>query len=230
MLWDEQSEVPRPMRRKEGSDDYRYFPEPDLVELQTTSAFINEIKRELPELPRQRRARYREQFKLHDEAVSLLGSNRGLGDYFEELIKSGVEARAAANWVQGEIQRILVEREMQIEEFPLKASALAALIAFVSSGTISGNQAKDVFRKMLSEERSAKQIIEAEGMAQVSDEAELRTLLSEILAQHPDDVQRYRSGRKNLMGFFMGEAMKVTAGRANPKMLSGLLQEMLNGN
>ena len=230
MLWDEQSEVPRPMRRKEGSDDYRYFPEPDLVELQTTSAFINEIKRELPELPRQRRARYREQFKLHDEAVSLLGSNRGLGDYFEELIKSGVEARAAANWVQGEIQRILVEREMQIEDFSLKPSALAELIAFVNAGSISGNLAKDVFRMMIGEGRSAKQIIEAEGMAQVSDEAELRTLLSEILAQHPDDVQRYRSGRKNLMGFFMGEAMKVTAGRANPKMLSGLLQEMLNGN
>ena len=228
MLWDETTEVPRPMRRKEGSDDYRYFPEPDLVELQTSREFIEDIRHSMPVLPRERRRRYREGLNLHEEAISLLGSNRGLSDYFEELLEAGVAARAAANCVQGEVQRALLERDMTIESFPLSPRRLAELILAVESGSISNSQAKDIFRKMLSDGRSAPQIIAAEGMAQVSDEDELRRLLADILTGHPDDVARYRSGKRNLMGFFMGEAMKVTGGRANPKLLSGLLQEMLN--
>ncbi len=229
MLWDEETEEPRPMRRKEGSDDYRYFPEPDLMELEMTPAYLTEIREQMPELPRERKQRYREQLSLHEEAVSLLGSNRALGDYFEELMKAGIDARAAANWVQGEVQRVLLERGTSIENFPLSAGSLAELIVAVGKGTISNSQAKDVFRKMLGDGRSATQIIESEGLAQVSDSGELRTLLAKLLKDYPDDVQRYRAGKKNLMGFFMGEAMKVTGGRANPKMLSGLLQEMLNG-
>ena len=182
----------------------------------------------MPVLPRERRRRYREGLNLHEEAISLLGSNRGLSDYFEELLEAGVAARAAANWVQGEVQRALLERDMTIESFPLSPRRLAELILAVESGSISNSQAKDIFRKMLSDGRSAPQIIAAEGMAQVSDEDELRRLLADILTGHPDDVARYRSGKRNLMGFFMGEAMKVTGGRANPKLLSGLLQEMLN--
>ena len=229
MLWDEETEEPRPMRRKEGSDDYRYFPEPDLMELEMTPAYLTEIREQMPELPRERKQRYREQLSLHEEAVSLLGSNRALGDYFEELMKAGIDARGAANWVQGEVQRVLLERGTSIENFPLSAGSLAELIVAVGKGTISNSQAKDVFRKMLGDGRSATQIIESEGLAQVSDSGELRTLLAKLLKDYPDDVQRYRAGKKNLMGFFMGEAMKVTGGRANPKMLSGLLQEMLNG-
>ncbi len=229
MLWDEETEEPRPMRRKEGSDDYRYFPEPDLMELEMTPAYLGELRKEMPELPRERKQRYREQLSLHDEAVSLLGSNRALGDYFEELMRAGVDARAASNWVQGEVQRVLLERDISIEDFSLSARSLAELINAVGKGAISNSLAKDVFRKMLNDGRSAAQIIEAEGLAQVSDADELRALLANILSEYPDDVQRYRSGKRNLMGFFMGEAMKATGGRANPKMLSGLLQEMLNG-
>jgi aspartyl-tRNA(Asn)/glutamyl-tRNA(Gln) amidotransferase subunit B len=229
MLWDEQTEEPRPMRRKEGSDDYRYFPEPDLMELEMAPAYIDEIRRQMPELPRERRSRYREQFSLHEEAVSLLGSNRALGDYFENLIRAGVDPRTAASWVQGEVQRVLLDREISIEEFPLEPFQLAELVSAVVKGAISNSQAKDVFRKMVSDGRSAAQIIAAEGMVLMSDAGELRKVIANILTVYPEDVQRYRAGKRNLMGFFMGEAMKATGGRADPKMLSSLLQDILNG-
>jgi aspartyl-tRNA(Asn)/glutamyl-tRNA(Gln) amidotransferase subunit B len=228
LLWDEQTEEPRPMRRKEGSDDYRYFPEPDLMELQMAPDVVEQVKSELPELPRQRRRRYREVLKLHDEAVSLLAPNRALGDYFESVIAAGIDARSAANWVQGEVQRVLIEREWNIEQFPIAPAALAELISASLAGTISNAQAKEVFRKMLASGKSAGEIVESDGLAQVSDESELRDLLQQILNRHPDDVKRYQSGKKNLLGFFMGEAMKAAHGRANPQLLSRLLDEMLN--
>jgi len=228
LLWDEATEELRAMRRKEGSDDYRYFPEPDLVVLNVDPGYVSEIRAQLPEMPWERRRRYREDLSLHEEAVSVLASDRPLGDYFEALLRAGVEPRSAANWIQGEVRRALLDRDLTIEEFPLSPDGLAELIRAVEKDTISLSKAKDVFRTMLADGRSASKIIEDEGLRQEGDSGELRPLLEELLKRFPDELSRYRAGKKNLFGFFMGEAMKVTAGKANPKVLNGILQELLN--
>jgi aspartyl-tRNA(Asn)/glutamyl-tRNA(Gln) amidotransferase subunit B len=227
LLWDEQGEELRPMRRKEGSDDYRYFPEPDLVELRVSQELLADVRAQLPEMPWQRRRRYREQLKLHEEAVSLLAADRTLGDYFEELLKIGTEARAAANWMQGEVRRHLVENNLSIENFPLRPPSLAELIAAVQQDILSLTKAKEVFRRMVETGRSVGEIIRAEGLTQTDDEEILRRVIEDLLRRCPDELHRYRSGRKNLFGFFMGAAMKATGGTANPKLLNRLLQEML---
>jgi aspartyl-tRNA(Asn)/glutamyl-tRNA(Gln) amidotransferase subunit B len=228
LLWDEMAEEVRPMRRKEGSDDYRYFPEPDLVELTTDAEFIEKTRRELPELPWERRTRYREELHLHPEAVSLLSSDRAYGDYFDELVRLNIEPRTAANWLQGEVRRALADRNWTIEEFPLKPAALIELIQAVQSETISFSKAKEVFRTMLADGRSARQVIAEEGLSQSADSSGLRVVIEELFAKYPDELERYRSGKKNLFGFFMGEAMKAAGGSANPKTLNKLLQDMLN--
>ncbi|MBU0508844.1 Asp-tRNA(Asn)/Glu-tRNA(Gln) amidotransferase subunit GatB [bacterium] len=228
LLWDETLEEIRPMRRKEGSDDYRYFPEPDLVEVAVSEEELARIRRQLPELPDARRRRYREELKLHEEAVSVLASDRGLGDYFETLIHRGIDPRSAAAWMQGEVRRALSERGWGMREFPLPPPALAELIQAVQADIVSLSAAKDVFWKMLEDGRSAREIIEGEGLAQTTDTDELRRIVEQILAGHPEEVKRYKSGKKNLLGFFMGEAMKVTKGSANPKIVNGLLREILD--
>lgn len=227
LLWDEQSEELRPMRRKEGADDYRYFPEPDLVELHVSGDYIANIRAQMPELPWERRRRYRDVLKLHEEAVSVLASDRALGDYFEEILNAGVDPRAAANWIQGEIRRYLIENGRTIDDFPVHPSALAEIIAVVQNGTLSMTKAKEVFRKMIVSGQTAAQIIESEGLIQTDDTEMLRAAIAALIERYSEEAAKYRSGKKNLFGFFMGEAMKATNGTANPKVLNRLLQEML---
>jgi aspartyl-tRNA(Asn)/glutamyl-tRNA(Gln) amidotransferase subunit B len=229
LLWDEAIEEIRPMRRKEGSDDYRYFPEPDLVELVVSPDFVDNIRRQLPELPWERRRRYRDELHLHEEAVSVLATDRPLGDYFEALMAAGADARSAANWIQGEVRRHMVEMDITIAEFPLQPAGLAELIGAVQRDVISLSKAKEVFRTMLKDGRSAAQIIQDEGLAQTDDAGQLREVLESLIAAFPEELARYRSGKKNVYGFFMGEAMKRTGGKANPKALNSLLQELLAG-
>jgi aspartyl-tRNA(Asn)/glutamyl-tRNA(Gln) amidotransferase subunit B len=229
LLWDEFREELRPMRRKEGSDDYRYFPEPDLVELRTSEDFINEVKRTLPEVPEQRKLRY-QSLNLAEEAVSLLISDRAIGDYFEQLLTLGANANTAAKWMQGDVQRAINENNLTMETFPITPESLMQLIRAVENETISFSKAKQVFRTMLAENRSAAEIIAAEGAEQITDSDELRTLVAEILSKYPEEIARYKSGRKNLFGFFVGEAIKATAGRANPKVVNTLLQELLHSS
>lgn len=228
LLWDEATEELRAMRRKEGSDDYRYFPEPDLVEMSMDSEYVDAARAQLPEMPWERRRRYREELNLHEEAVSLLASDRGLGDYFDSLMRTGIDARVAANWMQGEVRRSLLDRGWPIEEFPLSPPRLAELIRAVETDTISLSKAKDVFRTMLTDGRSASQIIQDEGLSQTGDADQLRPLLEDLLKRYPDELIRYRSGKKKLFGFFMGEAMKASGGKANPKVLNSLLQNLLD--
>jgi aspartyl-tRNA(Asn)/glutamyl-tRNA(Gln) amidotransferase subunit B len=229
LLWDEAAEELRAMRRKEGSDDYRYFPEPDLVELNVAREFVESIRAALPVLPWERRRRYREELGLHEEAVSMLAGDRTMGDYFESLLHLQVTARSAANWLQGEVRRHLVERNVTLAQLNLPAENLAELIRAVESDAISPTKAKDVLRMMLADGRTAAQIIRDEGLAQAGDSDELKTLIRRVVEAHPEELQRYRAGKKNLFGFFMGEAMKASGGNANPKVLNRLLQDALNG-
>jgi aspartyl-tRNA(Asn)/glutamyl-tRNA(Gln) amidotransferase subunit B len=230
LLWDEATEEIRAMRRKEGSDDYRYFPEPDLVMLTVAPEFIERVRGQLPELPEARRRRYRDDLQLHPEAVWALTTDRALGDYFETLLSLGVEPRAAANWMQGEVRRYLAEHAIEMSAFPVSPEDLAELVRTVQNGTLSLNQAKEVFREMATERRNAAQIISARGLGAGAAEDELRRTLEDILALHPDELARYRAGKKNLFGFFMGEAMKASQGKANPKLLNNLLTELLNAS
>ncbi|MFZ5433640.1 MAG: Asp-tRNA(Asn)/Glu-tRNA(Gln) amidotransferase subunit GatB [Calditrichota bacterium] len=228
LLWDESTEELRVMRRKEGSDDYRYFPEPDLVELIIAPDFIERAKRTLPELPAARRRRYRDELQLHEEAVWVLVAERAQGDYFENLLALGADARVAAGWMQGEVRRALQERNWTIEEFPISAANLTDLIKAVQSDRISNSLAKDVFRKMVDDGRTAFQIIESEGLEQTSDADKLRDIVRKVISDNPAEVDKFRSGKKNLIGFFMGESMKAAGGKANPKLLNKLVQELLN--
>jgi aspartyl-tRNA(Asn)/glutamyl-tRNA(Gln) amidotransferase subunit B len=230
MLWDEFKEELRPMRRKEGSDDYRYFPEPDLVELRISAEHIEDIRETLPELPAQRKRRYAEELKLGEEAVSFLTSDRSIGDYFENLMALGIEANTAAKWVQGDVGRALNENDWTIETFPLVPGRLADLIRAVETDTISYSKAKQVFRVLLTSGQTVADAIAAEGGGQITDADDLKGVLATVLARHPDAITRYRAGKKNLFGFFVGEAMKATSGRANPKIINQLLQELLDSD
>ena len=226
-MWDEFKEELRPMRRKEGSDDYRYFPEPDLVEVRISEDFIKDVSALLPELPAKRRQRYAEELKLGSEAVNVLVSDRALGDYFEQLCSLGVNAETAAKWVQGDVQRALNENGWSIQQFPMRPASLSALIVAVTDNTVSLSKAKQIFRTMLSTGRSAQEIIASEGAAQIGNKDELRVIVEQVVRDHPGEVARYQAGRTNLFGFFVGEIMKRTSGRANPKLANDILQDIL---
>lgn len=228
LLWDEAAEELRAMRRKEGSDDYRYFPEPDLVELVVTPDYLTNVKAALPALPWELRRKYREEFQLHEESVHVLAGDRAFGEYFDELLSRGVQPKIAANWLQGEIRRVLTDQAWTLAEFTLPPARLAELLLVVQADAISNSAAKSVFRTMLATGASAESIIAAEGYAQNADDAELRKLVAEMLAAHPDEVRRYRDGKRNLMGFFVGEAMKRCGNTANPKHLNKIVQDLLN--
>lgn len=228
LLWDEDLQDVRIMRRKEGADDYRYFPEPDLPELHVTAEFINQVRNEIGELPAARRARYTQELKLHPEAVHYLTTEREIGDYFEAVVTAGAEARAAANWMQGEVGRILTEHHWTISELPLLPPALADLLKLVKAETISHNQAKDVFRQAVETQVDPATIVKESGVGQTVGMDDMRGIVEQLIRTNPDEYQRYRAGKKNLIGFFVGEAMKAAAGRANPKQLNQVVQEILN--
>lgn len=230
LLWDEAVEELRSMRRKEGADDYRYFPEPDLVELSLAPDSVAAIRAALPELPWERRRKYREQYELHEEAVHVLATDRAMGDYFDELLRQGAQPKIAANWLQGEVRRALQEHGWSIETFPVPASGLAELLIAVQSETLTTASAKAAFRKMLASGQSAARIIADDGLAQSTDEIAVRQIVADLLKAHPEEVQRYRAGKRNLKGFFMGEAMQACGRTVNPKLLNTIVQELLNAN
>ncbi len=226
LQWNEQDERLIPMRIKEGSDDYRYFPEPDLPELQIMGALVDEIRNSMPMLPEKRRARYRD-FGLHDEAVYLLATDRGLSDYFETAISNGRSAPTVAAWVQGDVQRILKENNWEISQFPVSAERLGALIDAVESRAINRTTGKDMLRAMLTDNRSVAEIISASGAQQIQDTGRIRTIISDILVKHPDELAKYREGKTKMVGFFMGQVMQATKGQADPQLAKDLLMELL---
>jgi len=228
LLWDEAAEIARPMRRKESSDDYRYFPEPDLVEVVVTPEWIEQISRGMMELPPARRRRFCQEYGLSEATAEILAGERGVADYFEALAKESGNAKSAANWVQGEVLRILKERNCEIASFPVSVSDLASLMKEVEAERLSLGGAKRVLDRMVETGQSPESIIEQEGFAQTSDAQEIEKVVREILARFPNEVVKYKSGKKNLFGFFVGETMKATKGQANPKVASEILQKLLS--
>jgi aspartyl-tRNA(Asn)/glutamyl-tRNA(Gln) amidotransferase subunit B len=215
------------MRSKEEAHDYRYFPEPDLPPLLVDADRRARIARLLLELPEARMKRFVAEYAIPEYDAAILTQTRGIADYFEATARAAGNAKAASNWIMGELLRTMKERAIAIEQVPLAPDALAGLIRVVDQGTISSTVAKEVFAKMLDSGRSAAEIVEVEGLAQKSDETELAGIVRDAIAANPDAVEQFRKGRNNAFGFLVGHVMKASKGKANPKVVNELLKREL---
>ncbi|MCX7072723.1 MAG: Asp-tRNA(Asn)/Glu-tRNA(Gln) amidotransferase subunit GatB [Gammaproteobacteria bacterium] len=220
----------RAMRSKEDANDYRYFPDPDLLPVVCTPEYIDAIRGSLPELPDAKRARFEKDFGLSDYDAKTLTSSRELAAYYEAVVAaSGAEAKLCANWVATDLLGALNKLSKDITESPISADALAGMLKRIADKTISGKLAKDVFEAMLNGEGSADDIIKAKGLVQITDESAIIAAIDDVIARNPQQVADYRSGKDKLFGFFVGQAMKATQGKANPDALNRLLKERLAG-
>lgn len=220
MLWDEVRGRVEPMRVKEEAADYRYFPEPDLPPLSLTEAEVEGLRAELSELPWVRSERFEQEFGLARADAELLTSSRGLADYYEELVKLGIGPGPAANWVRTEVLRVLNEQGIRIEEFPVPPEGLSELLKLLSSGRITTRVAKEVFYEMVRTGKGALQIVSEEGMERFRDDGLTAQVVEEVLAQNPAVVEKYRKGKATVLGFLVGEAMKRSRGRLDPKAVA----------
>ncbi|EGL54051.1 Asp-tRNAAsn/Glu-tRNAGln amidotransferase B subunit [Methylophaga aminisulfidivorans MP] len=231
-LYDADKNETRAMRSKEEANDYRYFPDPDLLPLIVDDATINEIKATLPELPNEKRDRFVNELGLSLYDASVLTSSRELASYFESLLQAtgGKDAKQCANWVIGDVSAALNKANLDISESPVSAEQLASVLNRISDNTISGKIAKTVFEALWAGEgKDADEIIENKGLKQVTDTAAIEAMVDEVLANNPDQVQQYRDGKEQLIGFFVGQIMKASKGKANPAQVNELLKKKLNG-
>ncbi len=226
-LWDSTAGKVIPMRSKEMAHDYRYFPEPDLVPLRVDEKWREGIRESLGELPMARRNRFVEQYALPKYDADVLTEERAVAEYFEEVARQSKDAKLASNWVMGDILRLIKDKKIDITECPIKPAVLAEMLNLISSGTISGKIAKEVFEEMAQTGKSAKTIVSEKGLIQVSDTVVIEKAVDELLAAHPKEVGRYRGGEEKLFGFFVGQLMKAMKGKANPQMANEVLKRKL---
>jgi len=227
-LWDTASGRTFSMRSKEEAHDYRYFPEPDLPPLRIDASVVDDLKRTLPELPDARRRRLVTQYALPDYDAALLTQSHALAAYFEATAAAAGNPKAASNWIMGEVTRKMNEDGTDIEAVALTPDALAGLIRLVDSGTISGPTAKQVFEKMYASGRSAREIVDADGLAQIDDEGAVQAAVNKVLAAHGDAVKQYRAGKKQTYGFLVGQVIKSMGGKANPALVNALMRRELD--
>jgi aspartyl-tRNA(Asn)/glutamyl-tRNA(Gln) amidotransferase subunit B len=226
-LYDPDRDETRPMRTKEEANDYRYFPDPDLLPLEIDGAFIAEATGDLPELPDAKRERFHAQYGLSEYDASLLTGSRELADYFEAVAEETGEPKLTANWVLGELAAALNRAGIEITASPVSASRLAGLIRRIKDGTISGKIAKQVFEHLWAGEGDSDAIIESQGLRQITDSGAIEPLIDAIIAANPEQVAQYRSGKDKVFGFFVGQVMKQSQGRANPQQVNALLKAKL---
>ncbi|MBS1213527.1 MAG: aspartyl/glutamyl-tRNA amidotransferase subunit [Proteobacteria bacterium] len=229
-LYDSAKDETRSMRSKEEANDYRYFPDPDLLPLEIHADFIEEVKKDLPELPDEKRDRFKAQYGLSDYDAIVLTATRELADYYEAVVKAaGCDAKLCANWVMGDLSGALNKAGLEIEQTPVDAERLAGLMQRIADDTISGKIAKQVFEAMWENDATADAIIERQGLKQITDTGAIEAIIDQIIAANPAQVEQYRSGKDKLFGFFVGQAMKATQGKANPQQLNDLLKAKLAG-
>lgn len=226
-LFDSNKGVTFSMRSKEEAHDYRYFPDPDLLPVVIEKEQIEEIRNSLPELPDQRLTRFKEEYNLPEYDAGVLTSTKEIADYFEDCLKKYNNPKIVSNWIMTEVLREL-KGEEDIKSFPISPEKLGELLILIDDGTINGKIAKDVFENMFTSGKSANQIVEEKGMKQISDQSEIENIVSRILADHPDEISRYKAGDQKLMGFFVGQVMKETKGKANPKIVNEILRKGLS--
>ena len=227
-LYDPQQDRTAPMRSKEEAHDYRYFPEPDLPPLEVGRDWIEVVRRGLPELPAARRARFVREYGLPEQDAHLLAGSRPLADYFEAAAGAAGNPKAAANWVMTEVLRKLKEGKIDIERVPLDPRRLGALIRLVDDRTISGKIAKEVFEAIYDSGADPAAVVRQKGLAQVTDEGAIRQAVDAVIAANPDQAGKYRAGKVALLGFFVGQVLKATGGKANPELVNRLLKERLD--
>jgi aspartyl-tRNA(Asn)/glutamyl-tRNA(Gln) amidotransferase subunit B len=226
-LFDPARDETRPMRSKEEANDYRYFPDPDLLPLVLDEAFIEDVRTGLPELPDAKAARFAREHGLSEYDAGLLTASREMAAYYESAAAGCGEPKLAANWVMGELSAFLNRDGLEVGAAPVPAAALAGLLARIADGTVSGKLAKDVFEAMWAERKDADAVIEAKGLRQITDSGAIETAIAEVMAANPRQLADYRAGKDKLFGFFVGQVMKATAGKANPAQVNELLKRLL---
>jgi aspartyl-tRNA(Asn)/glutamyl-tRNA(Gln) amidotransferase subunit B len=226
-LYDADKNETRSMRSKEEANDYRYFPDPDLLPVELSEEFLQQVKQTLPELPHEKKKRFIEQYALKQEDAAALTSTRAQGDYYEALVNACGDARLAANWVNGSLAGMLNKENIDIANSCVSAEALGILLQRVSDNTISGKIAKEVFEAMWDGEGSADEVIEARGLKQITDTGEIEKIIDDIIAANPEQVEQFRAGKDKVLGFFVGQVMKVSGGKANPGQVNQLLKQKL---
>lgn len=228
-LYDPNKDETRPMRSKEEANDYRYFPDPDLLPVKVSPEDIEKIRSELPELPDEKKNRFTIQYQLSEYDAGVLTATRDMANFFEETIKNvAQQEKLAANWIMGDLSAFLNRDNIEISNSPVSPKDLSNLLNRISDGTISGKIAKEVFESMWSGEGTADEIIQKRGLIQISDQTALMDLIDDVLARNPEQLEQYRAGKVKLFGFFVGQAMKASQGKANPKELNTLLKNKLD--
>jgi aspartyl-tRNA(Asn)/glutamyl-tRNA(Gln) amidotransferase subunit B len=227
-LYDSVKHETRSMRSKEEANDYRYFPDPDLLPIEISDELLTEIKAQLPELPLEKKARFIKDFGLCDYDADVLTSQKPLADYFETMLKGNESnAKLCANWAMGELSALLNKDQIEIQNSPVSAQDLSLLMTRIGDDTISGKIAKDVFKAMWDGEGSADEIIDTKGLKQMSDTGEIETIVDEIIKNNAPQVEQFKSGNEKILGFFVGQIMKATQGKANPKIINQILRSKL---
>ena len=226
-LFDTKKNETRSMRSKEDAHDYRYFPDPDLLPLNIDKDLIEKIKMNLPELPDEKKERFIKDYSLNAYEANVLVSEKEISDYFEEVVKTS-DIKLAKNWIMGDFFASLNEKNISISESPVTAKKMAQLINSISQGTISGRTAKEVFEVMKETGQEPNKIIESKGLQQKSDPKELEGIIDKVISENKDKVEQYKSGKDKLFGFFVGQVMKVSGGKANPQLVNEILKKKLN--
>ena len=227
-LFDTKKNETRSMRSKEDAHDYRYFPDPDLLPLEVSDDYINQLKNEIPELPDEKKKRFIEKFELSSYEANILVSDIETSKYFEEVIKNS-DVKLATNWITGELFAVLNEKNLEISESPVSSNNLSKLINLIKDGTISGKIAKTIFEEMINGDQDPQKIVEEKGLKQESDPKALEELIDKVIMNNTDKVEEYKSGKDKLFGFFVGQAMKESKGKGNPQLINKILKNKLNG-
>ncbi|WP_440676955.1 Asp-tRNA(Asn)/Glu-tRNA(Gln) amidotransferase subunit GatB [Candidatus Pelagibacter sp. HIMB1587] len=225
-LFDTKKNETRSMRSKEDAHDYRYFPDPDLLPLEVSEEFINQLQSEIPELPDEKKKRFIDQFKLTPYEANIMVSDIETSNYFEDVVKKS-DVKLATNWIIGELFAALNEKNLEITDSPISAGNLSKLINLIKDGTISGKIAKTVFEQMMEGDKDPKKIVEEKGLKQESDPKALETLIDKVIDSNRDKATEYKSGKVKLFGFFVGQVMKVSGGKANPQLVNEILKKKL---
>ena len=229
LRWDEVSGKTFSMRNKEDAEDYRYFPDPDLVGIHLSDEYIQNIKDNLPELPESRKERYLNEYNLSQKDARIITSSKYLSDLFEQAIKICNNPKAVSNWIISDISRILNEKEMEPNEIPFTSKELAELVSLIDKGTISSSIGKKVLEELFENPRNPEEIIKEKGWIQISDEGAIKEVVIKVLEANPQSVADYKAGKDKALGFLVGQAMKETKGKANPKMLNEMFLKEING-
>ncbi len=218
-----------PMRSKEEAEDYRYFPDPDLLPLVVKEEWVEEIRKNMPELPHQRLERLLSQYGISEYEAKIFVQHKELGDFFEEAVKKFNEPKMIANWLLNDLLGLLNEKQIPLEESPVSPENLAELVKLIKENVISTKIGKEVIKEMVETGKSASQIVEEKGLKQITDEGEIRKIVEEVVSRFPSEVERFRQGEEKLIGFFVGQVMRETKGKANPKLVNQILREVLKG-